>query len=129
MNFIEVTASGVANQGVGVKLPSGASLTIPVEPKGISAGDKLTLGMRPEHLSVAPDGPLGGEVMVVERLGGETFLYVQVTPTNLFIVQAEGDNPAKVHDRVAITVNPRTSHLFRADGTAVALLERHPLAA
>jgi multiple sugar transport system ATP-binding protein len=129
MNFIEVTATGTSAQGVTVKLPSGASLAIPVEQAGISAGDKLTLGMRPEHLAVAREGPLGGEVMVVERLGGETFLYVQVTPANLFIVQADGDNPAKVHDRVAVAVNPRASHLFRADGTAVALLERHPLAA
>jgi multiple sugar transport system ATP-binding protein len=129
MNFLEVTVSSVSAQGVTVKLPGETTVTIPVHSAGVKVGDKLTLGARPEHLDIGPQGQLGGEVMVVERLGGHTYLYVQVTPTNLFIVQADGDNPVKVHERVAITLDPRSCHLFAPDGKAVALLERHPLAA
>jgi multiple sugar transport system ATP-binding protein len=129
MNFIDAKATAVSGQGVTVSLPSGSSVTIPVAGKGVSVGDVLVLGTRPEHLTVGPGGVLGGEVMVVERLGGQTYLYVQVTPANLFIVQAGGDLPVRVHDHVAIGLEPRSAHLFRADGSALELLERHPLAA
>ena len=129
MNFIEVKVTALSPQGVTVGLPGGGTITIPVQAGGVKVGDKLELGARPEHLSVGQDGALRGEVMVVERLGGQTYLYVQVTPSNLFIVEAAGDLAVKVHDQIAIGIDPRSSHLFREDGTAIDLLERHPLAA
>jgi hypothetical protein len=54
---------------------------------------------------------------------------VQVTPKELFIVEAGGDNPARVHDGIALTADPAMCHLFRSDGRAVGMLARHPLAA
>jgi multiple sugar transport system ATP-binding protein len=129
MNFIDVTVTAVSPQGIVVQLPGPGSVSVPVQAGSVSVGDKLVLGARPEHLDVGRDGVLGGEVMVVERLGGQTYLYVQVTPANLFIIEADGNLPIKVHDRVAVALDPGTAHLFRADGSALELLQRHPLAA
>jgi multiple sugar transport system ATP-binding protein len=129
MNFLDVTAKATSGGGVTVELPGGKTLTVPVSAAGISPGEGLTLGMRPEHLKPAAEGELAGEVMVVERLGGQTYLYVQVTPKVLFIVEADGDSRARVHDRIAVAADPKASHLFRQDGRALPLLERHPLAA
>ncbi|OCC03582.1 ABC transporter [Labrys sp. WJW] len=129
MNFIEATARGISGDGVTVELPGGATLTAPASGGGIAVGDRLTLGVRPEHLTRASDGQLSGEVMVVERLGGQTFLYVQVTPDSLFIVQAEGADSSKVHDRIAVAFPPAAAHLFRQDGTALPAMKRNPLAA
>jgi multiple sugar transport system ATP-binding protein len=126
MNFINVTATAVSDQGVTVQLPGGTSVTIPVTGANVSIGDTLTFGARAEHLKVVPSGALGGEVMVVERLGGLTYLYVQLTPADLVIVQADGDIPVKVHDVIAVALEPRSAHLFRGDGAAINLLERHP---
>ena len=61
---------------------------------------------------------------VVERLGGLTYLYVQVTPANLVIVHADGDVPVKVQDVVDVGLEPRLAHLFRGDGVALGPLER-----
>ncbi len=102
MNFIEVKATAVSDQGIAVQLPGGATLTIPVAAKSVSAGDTLTLGARAEHLKVAPSGALAGPVTVIERLGGLTYLYVQVTPSNLMIVHADGDVPVKVQGTVNV---------------------------
>ena len=77
MNFMDVTATGVSDQGVAVQLPGGATFTIPVAGVNVSVGDTLTFGARAEHLKVAPSGTVSGQVMVVERLGGLTYLYVQ----------------------------------------------------
>ena len=64
--------------------------------------------------------------MVVERLGGLTYLYVQVDPQPIsFIVHADGDVPVKVQDVVAVTLEPRLAHLFRGDGIALNPLERN----
>ena len=78
MNFIKVKATATSGQGVTVQLPGGATLTVPVASANVSVGDTLTLGARPEHLKVGASGAFGGPVMVVERLGGLTYLYVQL---------------------------------------------------
>ena len=124
MNFMDVKATGVSDQGVAVQLPGGATMTIPVAGANVSAGDTVTLGARAEHLKVAPSGALAGPVMVVERLGGLTYLYVQLTPANLVIVHADGDVPVKVQDVVAVALEPRLTHLFRSDGAALSPLGR-----
>ncbi|CAM5775446.1 maltose/maltodextrin import ATP-binding protein MalK [Labrys miyagiensis] len=129
MNFVEVIAKGATADGVGVELPGGAAVTVPVSGGAIAPGEKLTLGVRPEHLSRSQSGQLSGEVMVVERLGGQTFLYVQVTPAHLFIVQADGGDGTKVHDRIGLTITSSAAHLFRQDGIALPALQRNPLAA
>ena len=129
MNFIDVKASAVSAEGVTVAFAGGASLTIPVSADGIAPGQSLALGARPEHISLSPDGQLDGEVLVVERLGGETYLYVQVAPDVVAIVQDGGNSRVKVHEQVRLSVEAAASHLFRDDGRAVPLLSRHPLAA
>ena len=61
---------------------------------------------------------------VVERLGGLTYLYVQVTPSNLIVVHADGNVPVKVQDTVNDGLEPRLTYLFRSDGAALSPLER-----
>ena len=73
-------------------------------------------------------GELSGEVLVVERLGGETFLYTQLPDQRMFVVQADGEIPTRVHDRIAVKLNTAHCHLFDEAGLAVERAERHPLA-
>ena len=102
---------------------------MPVQPGRLKAGDAATLGVRPEHLRPGETGELQGEVMVVERLGGETFLYTQlVGGSEMLVIQADGEIPTQVHDKIAVKLNPATCHLFDAAGLAVERPERHPLA-
>src|SRR5271166_551281 len=46
MNFIDVKAMAVSDQGVAVQLPGGTTMTIPAAGASVSAGDTLTLGAR-----------------------------------------------------------------------------------
>src|SRR5262249_19009824 len=91
-------------------------------------GTKLTLGVRPEHLKTGERGELTGDVIVAERLGGETYLYIRPAEGSLFVVQADGNNPTRVHDRIAVSIDPETCHLSDSDGRALPRLQRHPLA-
>jgi multiple sugar transport system ATP-binding protein len=128
MNFIECTVAAVNGGGVTVAVPGGGSVTVPVQPGRLQPGQKVTLGVRPEHLRPADQGELMGEVLVVERLGGETFLYTQLPDQRMFVVQADGEIPTRVHDRIAVKLNTAHCHLFDEAGLAVERAERHPLA-
>lgn len=128
MNFLTVTVSAVNDSGTTVQLPGDASITIPVKPGSLSVGDRATLGIRPEHLKLDQTNPtLTGEVLVVERLGGETFLYVRIADGDTLIVQTDGDNPSRMHDRALIRINGELCHLFDQNGESVPKSRRHHL--
>ena len=129
MNFVNVTASAITSKGVDVTFPGGARVVVPTGADGVAVGDLLVLGVRPEQVSMAPHGAMGGELTVVERLGSETFLYVQVGLEQLFIVKAPGDTPLALHSRIELDIRGHDCHLFRSDGTALPMLERHTLVA
>ncbi|MBD2079837.1 sn-glycerol-3-phosphate ABC transporter ATP-binding protein UgpC [Leptolyngbya sp. FACHB-17] len=128
MNFLPVTVSAVNDSGTTVQLPGGTRVTIPVRPGSLSTGDSATLGIRPEHLGLDHNNPtLTGEVLVVEQLGGETFLYVRIAGGDTLVVQTDGDNPSRTHDRAFIHVNGELCHLFNQNGEAVPKARRHHL--
>jgi multiple sugar transport system ATP-binding protein len=128
MNFLPVTVASVDAAGATVRLAGGATLTVPIKPGTLAAGSALTLGVRPEHMRPGDTGELTGEVLVVERLGGETFLYTQLEDRSMVVIQADGEIPTSVHERIAVKLDPATCHLFDASGLAIERTHRHPLA-
>lgn len=128
MNLLSVTVAGVNDSGTTVKLPGDANVTVPVKPGSLSVGDRATLGIRPEHLQLSRNNAtVNGEVLVVERLGGETYLYIKIPGGDTLIVKADGNNPSHIHDRVPIHINGELCHLFDQQGAAVPKAQRHPL--
>ncbi len=130
MNFIDVKVSAITAKGVSVTLGEGSSVTVPVKGEGLDVGAPLVLGVRPEHLHPDDDGILSGEIMVVERLGGATYLYVQNKAADNFIVsEAGGNSVARVHEVAKLGFDENSAHLFDGDGAALERHERHPLTA
>ncbi|MGO4389347.1 ABC transporter ATP-binding protein [Microvirga sp. 2YAF29] len=116
MNFID----GQLVDG-GLALPSGAVLPLEARPN-LPNGTKLTYGIRPEHLQLAPAGTSGGipaTVSVLEPTGSDTTL----------LVKAEGGSlTAVLRDRVAlkpgeaVALKPAAcqAHLFDDQGKRIA---------
>ena len=129
MNFLQARVTGHGPEGVTVSLPGGGLLALPVETGPAPVGSAMTLGIRPEHLKLDPAGALRGEVLVVERLGGTTFLHVKSEEGDLLTVQTDGENPVRMHDQVRLSCATGHCHLFCPDGLAVPHRVRHPLAA
>jgi multiple sugar transport system ATP-binding protein len=128
MNFIPVSVTGVNDSGTTVQLPGDATVTVPVKPGGLSVGDRATLGIRPEHVQIDHTNvTVNGEVLVVERLGGETYLYVKIPGGDTLIVQTHGDDPSHMHDRVPIYINGELCHLFDPHGESIPKARRHHL--
>lgn len=128
MNFVPTKVSKASEAGATVALPGGALLDVPIKPGHLRQGERISLGVRPEHLGLGDDGQLRGEVYLVERLGGKTFLHIQLEDGQMFIVEADGEDPVRIHDRVGIKVDSDSCHLFKENGEAVPRAWRHPLA-
>ena len=101
--------------------PAIGSLTVPLAPDvrrdldGI--GGDLVVGVRPEHLAIASEG-LAGEVIVVEELGSEAYVHVQVQHQReslALVVRAPGETDIDRGDNVRIAITGPT-HVFTADG-------------
>ncbi len=125
MNFLPVTVENLSEAGVSVLLPEGQSVRVPRLPRaGLAQGSALTLGVRPEHLSLtaAEGARLTLQVQAVERLGSQTFLYGTLPDGTWTTVEAPGDTALSVGSRVTAWVDPSHLHLFDAAEQALPTL-------
>ncbi|SFG62979.1 multiple sugar transport system ATP-binding protein [Palleronia marisminoris] len=124
MNFLTATPDGQGR----VTVRDSAPIEVPVRD---ATGDALTLGIRPEHVELtAPgQGTLTGEVLVAERLGGETFLHVDLGDAEPLVVKADGGVTQKPGETVGLRFPPAALHLFGSEGQAFEHRERHGLIA
>ncbi len=106
MNLLDVKSNG---RGVIDK----AGNHWPVAGMQITSGQPFTLGVRPEHLRLDPDG-LDAQVHVVESTGSETHLIVDSAGTKLTCVLRERVN-VRPGDHVRLSADSAHLHLFRAD--------------
>jgi len=120
MNFLSVTGKSADANGVTVTLPSGEDLTVKVSTKTAVAGKPLTLGIRPEHLTLGnADAAIEVVPTVVEHLGIHTVTYSAVDGAQAtFCSVLPGSAPAKVGKPVAMGLNGADCHLFDGDGRA-----------
>ncbi len=129
MNFIETTVRGVNESGVEVALPGGGSIEVPCKSGQAKPADRITFGVRPEHIvEEGGDAKLAGVVQVVERLGGETYAYVKVESGEMVTAQLGGNSRVRVNDQVALGIDAATTYLFGADELALERLDRKAFA-
>ena len=112
---IERVAHGRCTATIGgqsIDIPSLACLT---------EGDDIRVGIRPEHVTVdtGDDSDLVSKVLLIERLGSETYLHLDAEDEPL-VVRIEGDMRADIGDEVAVSLERRHCHYFDASGRSVA---------
>jgi multiple sugar transport system ATP-binding protein len=75
------------------------------------------IGIRPEHLTIRRDsGDLPGEVSHVEKLGGETLVYVRSPDHGLLTVRLFGEHDYTVAETVRLTIDRDRMFEFDPDG-------------
>ncbi len=114
MNLIEVT-----REGSSILAPS---LTL-AAPADLGETGAMKLGLRPQDLRIASDGPISGEVEAIERLGFDGFAFLK-TAAGPVTARFDGANSVEVGQTVRVALNaPDVAHFFSADGTRAL---RHP---
>ncbi len=109
MNFLKGQGDGQ-----GVVLPDGTRLAVA---QHMAKGAPVELGIRPEHVKVATEGPIRGRASVVEYLGNTSYAYVE-TDHGPMVVEAD-DQPVKAGDQLALVPDLAKAHVFDATGQAL----------
>ncbi|MFN3723758.1 MAG: ABC transporter ATP-binding protein [Paracoccaceae bacterium] len=75
-----------------------------------------TTGVRPEHLRISSEGSIQGTVSHVEKLGGETLVYIRAEPHGLLTVRLFGQHEFEVDRIVHLQIEPSRAFVFDAVG-------------
>lgn len=124
MNFLPVKITAVEKERVELELPDANHhrFWIPVDGTGVNVGDNLSLGIRPEHLIPAEKAQikLKGIVTVVELLGNETQIYLEISEIKQPTLVYRQNDVVLVEEgqELDIGIIPERCHLFKKDGSA-----------
>ncbi|KZL17980.1 Maltose/maltodextrin import ATP-binding protein MalK [Pseudovibrio axinellae] len=119
MNFIEATVVSVAESGVEVSVAGSEPVKVDVVPDGLSVGERIEYGIRPEHLGAGTTGDLSGKIEVIEELGESHFLHMRLSNGALITVQGRGDAQVRAGESCLVKFDREHAQVFRGDGFAV----------
>jgi multiple sugar transport system ATP-binding protein len=120
MNFLPGICKGVDANGVLVDLGAFGRVTLPHQSSDELLGKKVTLGVRPEHLSLREPGfKLSLKPTIVERLGIHSVAYSPMPSGENFIALFEGNPRLIENEPMAAYADPAKCHLFDEHGLAI----------
>jgi multiple sugar transport system ATP-binding protein len=114
MNFLEVE---VATASGGMATVASASVPpVTIAATGFSAGDRATLGVRPQYLTrgtaSASHGSIKGATALVERLGTETIVCFNTPAGERAMAVIPRDEAFEAGSAVEFAFDPTLAHLF-----------------
>jgi multiple sugar transport system ATP-binding protein len=131
MNFFNARVTSIEESAVSLSIAGvdrGCALSV-VDTAGLSAGDAVTVGVRPEHLTIIEGESdkivCPAHVRIVEHLGRETILYADATPlTTVGSESGTGNFTVQIDDVVSfdqgapirIGFSSRDAYVFAPDG-------------
>jgi ABC-type sugar transport system ATPase subunit len=117
MDVVEGTVTSTTATEAAIDLGEAGTVTAAL-PSGssVAEGRTVSVGVRPEHLVLGP-GSLHGVVEVVESLGHERHVFVDVGGNRLISRQSAEEAAPTPGDRVDFVVQPEFVHLFDPEST------------
>ena len=119
MNFLEASVQQIVPAGLVIALANSATLLVPVHSGTASIGEKVTLGIRPEHIALVTDNGLAAQVQAVEHLGSESYLHVALQSGELLTLKINGETSVTPDQQVQLKFDSRLVHLFDRNGNAM----------
>ena len=117
MNFLAGELLEIGERECVVKLTSGDTVRARVDARSGVVGDKVELGIRPEHLvplsHAHADSKLSGLVQVAEHLGAESFVYMDVDGHD-FTVKTTSDVDVATGQTYSVGIPAEACYLFDA---------------
>jgi len=133
MNLLQTEITEVGPAGASVGLPGGGSVQVPAASGALSPGQKVTLGLRPEHLALGDSGRpvdawVSGQTQLVEHLGGEIITRIALPNAAVLNVRSAGHAGPHRAETVNVGITGSLCYLFTEDGEAIARAERDKMA-
>ncbi|WJR69377.1 sn-glycerol-3-phosphate ABC transporter ATP-binding protein UgpC [Neorhizobium sp. CSC1952] len=119
MNFLKGEVVEAETGTVTLVIGGGHRLLVPISHHKLSVGDKLTVGIRPQHITLANDpGSLAVKVRLVEALGSETVIHADLNGEKLLAV-VSGQKQIAPGDEAHFSIAGAPLHLFDDNGLRV----------
>jgi multiple sugar transport system ATP-binding protein len=123
MNFLEATVVSCNADAAVVQLQTGTQIRCEVDATRAKPGDKVTFGVRPEHLEAAAAGQsanvIATTVTFVESLGSTTHAYCDYPGVaETLVCELDGATRLRNGAALALAVPPSRTYLFDASGQA-----------
>jgi ABC-type sugar transport system ATPase subunit len=112
MNCLEAT---IGPDGSTVSFADAGELPVPADARArLEPGRPVVVGVRPEHFTATPDGPLTVKVLAVEWLGHECLISAEVGGER-FTIREAGMATNEAKSTLRLSVAPDHVHLFDPD--------------
>ncbi len=119
MNFLKAEVAAVELGTVTLSIGGGHKLLVPLSGHRLKVGEKVTVGIRPQHITLAADpGSLTVKTRLVEALGSETVIHADLHGEKLLAV-VQGQKQIASGDEVHFSVAGAPLHLFDDNGLRV----------
>ena len=116
MNFLDGVLAEISDGCAVVLLPGFGSVRTNRLADGVAIGAKLTIGIRPEHALIDPNGVVVGKVTLVEQLGGLSTVRIDAFDLT---VQLPGQTTLALGDTAHIGLPQECLHVFDEAGLAL----------
>jgi ABC-type sugar transport system ATPase subunit len=119
MNFVNawVVSSSRDCWLIEAPLLGGARFAVGPRNGGIYTGAEVTLGFRPEHVTVnGPTPSIAGHIEVVERLGNVSYLYVRCEGGGRVTLEQRSVTSARNGESIQFGVDPQRLLIFDSSG-------------
>jgi multiple sugar transport system ATP-binding protein len=128
MNFVDAEVVTATERVALVRLAGGATLEAQVDASRAKPGDKVRLGVRPEHFVLGrEDNAVRATVTFVECLGGATFAYCAFPGVeDALTCEFDGRSRIRAGDDLTLRIPPEAAYLFDAEGKAFRRLAEMP---
>ena len=121
MNFMDVDIVENTGRGITVKSEALDPVTLKTSRFDFAGRKAARLGLRPQYLDVVESGTAGGlhgKVTLVERLGTETVINVELTRGGRIVAALAEDRPLATGSEITLVFDPDKAHLFPVESEA-----------
>ena len=92
-----------------------------IEAGRLGRTDAVTIGVRPEHMTLSREGgDWQGKIVHVEHLGADTIVYMESEQAGLITARLFGEHPYAADEMVHASPDPAKLHRFDDEGRAIA---------
>jgi multiple sugar transport system ATP-binding protein len=117
MNLLPAKVLSPNAMGVALGLEDGTVVAWSGQARGLTPGDQVTLGVRPERLSIVPPGAgqVSGEVTLAEDLGDQMILHLTSGNASLRVKQT-GGMVTQLGQKLDLSIDMTGANLFDSEG-------------
>ncbi|WP_035201177.1 ABC transporter ATP-binding protein [Agrobacterium tumefaciens] len=117
INLITATVASSDTAGSTLKIGDGDRMTVPHA--SLDVGSEVTIGIRPEVLSLNENGDISGMVDVVEHLGDVLLVYVTIGNGQTLVAKLPEASNAEIGKSISLSVDTSSANVFDTDGLAL----------